>query len=64
MAEFKEPIKADSKLQNEVSQTIEMYNNESYATQSKQAQNVLIQSKVFEQATNKWVILLKTWMWK
>ena len=37
---------------NEISQTIEEYNKESYATQSKLGQNALIQIKVFEQAIN------------
>ena len=54
MAAFIEIIKKkDSKVQNEVSQTIEKYNNESYSTQSKTGQNALIQSNVFEQALNK-----------
>ena len=44
--------KKDSKVQSENSQTIEKYNKESYATQSKIGQNALIQSKVSEQAEN------------
>ena len=52
MAEFTQKIKNDSKVQNEISQTIEKYNKESYSTQSKIGQNALIQSKVFEQARN------------
>ena len=51
MADFIEVLKKDSKGQNEISQTIERY-NESYATQSKIGQNALIQSKVFELAIN------------
>ena len=49
MAEFIEIIKKDSKVQNEISETIEMFNKE---TQSKLGQNALIQSKIFEQAIN------------
>ena len=47
-----EMIKKDSRVQNEISQTIEKYNKESYSTQSKLVQNALIRSKVFEQAIN------------
>ena len=50
MAEFIE-IKV-SKVQNELSQTIEKRNKKSFATQTKIGQNALIQSKVFEQAVN------------
>ena len=50
MAEFTQDFKKDSKVQNEIAHTIEKYNRESYSTQSKIYQNVLIQSKVFEQA--------------
>ena len=53
MAEFIEVIKKGSKFRNEISQTIEKYNKESYATQSKIGQNASIQRKVFEQAINK-----------
>ena len=42
-------MKKDSKVQNELSQTIEKYNEESTSTQSKNRQNALIPSKVFEQ---------------
>ena len=45
-------MKKDSKVQNEITQTSERYNKESYSTQSKIGQNALIQSKVFEQAVN------------
>ena len=50
MAEFVEIIKKDSKVQNEIPQTGEKYNKESYATQSKIGQKAVIQSKAFEQA--------------
>ena len=42
----------NSKIQNKTSQTIEKYVKKSYATQIKIAQSALIQSRVFEQATN------------
>ena len=51
MAELIEIMKK-SKVQNDNSQTIEKYNKESFSTQSKIGQDTLIQSKVFEQATN------------
>ena len=47
MAELMEIIKQYSKIQNEISQTIEEYNKESPSTESKIGQNALIQSKVF-----------------
>ena len=45
-------IKKDSKVQTDVSQTIEKYKKESYSTPSKKGQNLLIQSKLVEQAIN------------
>ena len=53
MADFKEIIKKDSKVQNEITQTIEKYNKQTYSTQSKIGQHVLIQRKVPEQAIKK-----------
>ena len=50
MAEFIEIMEKDSKIQNEISQTIENYNKESYSTQSNVGHNASIRSKVFEQA--------------
>ena len=44
--------KKDSKVQNDISQTIEKYNKGSYSTQSRVSQIALIQNKVFEQAIN------------
>ena len=52
MAEFLEIIKKESNVQNDISQTIEKYNKESYSTQSKIGQNGSLLSKFFEQATN------------
>ena len=53
MAEFIKVMKKDPKVQNEISQTIEKYNEKSYATQSKIGQHASTQSKVSEQAVNK-----------
>ena len=50
MAEFIDILQKGSKVQNEKSQTIEKYNKESHAIQSKIGQTALIQSKVFQQA--------------
>ena len=52
MAEFIEIMEKDSKVQNEIRQTIEKYNKESSSPQSKIGQNALIRSKVFEKAIN------------
>ena len=40
------------KVQNEITQTIEKHNEETYSTQSNLGQITLIQRKVFEQAIN------------
>ena len=52
MGEFIEINKQDVNIQNEISQTIDKYNKESFSTRSQIGQNALIQSKVFKQATN------------
>ena len=52
MAEFIQTIKINSKVQNEITQTIGKNNKESDLTQPKIGQNAFIQSKVFEQAIN------------
>ena len=39
MAEFIEVINNDSKVQNEITQTIEKYNKESFSTKSRIGQN-------------------------
>ena len=51
MSNFIEIIKKDTKIQDEISQTIEKYNNESFSTRPQIGQNALIQSKIFKQAT-------------
>ena len=52
MAQYIEVTECDSKVQNEISQTIEKSSKESYATQSKIGQSALIHRKVFEQTLN------------
>ena len=52
MAEYIEIFEKDPYIQNEISQTINEYNKESFPTRSQIGQNALIQSKVFEQAIN------------
>ena len=50
MSNFIEIIKKDTKIQDEISRTVEKYNNESFSTRSQIGQNALIQSKIFKQA--------------
>ena len=52
MAEFIEMIKKDTDIQNDIPQTIDKYNKESFSTRSQIDQNALIQSKVYTQAIN------------
>ena len=52
MAEFNEINKKDRNIQNEISQTIEKYNKDSFSTRSQRGQDALIQSKDFTQAIN------------
>ena len=52
MAAFIEIIKKDVNIQNEISQTIDKYNKESFSTRSQKGQSALIQKKVFKQAIN------------
>ena len=50
MTIFTEIMKKDTKIQDEISQTAEKNNNESFSTRSQIGQNALIQSKIFKQA--------------
>ena len=52
MTEFIEFSKKDLNMQNDISQTIDKYNKESFSTRSQIGQNALIQGKVFKQAIN------------
>ena len=45
MTEFIEIIKKYANIQNEISQTIDKYNKESFSTRSQKGQNALIQTK-------------------
>ena len=45
-------VQKNSKVQTEITQSIDKYNNEAYSTESKIGQKALIQRKVFEQAIN------------
>ena len=52
MTDFIEIIQKDSKTQDNISQIIDKYNNQSYATRSKLGQNALIQSSYYKEAIN------------
>ena len=46
-----ETLKKDPNIRNDIPQTIQKYNKESFATRSQVGQNAQIQNKVFSQAT-------------
>ena len=52
MADFIEIIQKDTKIQNDISNIVDKYNNQSLATRSKLGQNALIQSNIFKEAIN------------
>ena len=52
MSEFIEILKNDPNMQNDISQTNDKYNKESFSTRSQIGENALIQSKVFKQTIN------------
>ena len=52
MTDFNEIIQKDTKMQNDISNIIEKYNKQSYATKSKLGENALIQSSVYKEAIN------------
>ena len=52
MTDFIEIIQKDTKIQNDISNTIDKYNNQSYATRSKLGENALIQSSIYKEAIN------------
>ena len=52
MTDFIEIIQKDFKTQDNISQIIDKYNNQSYATRSKLGQNALIQSSIYKEAIN------------
>ena len=52
MSDFIGIIQKDTKIQNEISNIIDKYNNQSFATRSKLGENALIQSSVYREAIN------------
>ena len=52
MTDFIEIIKRDTKIQNDISNIIDKYNNQSLATKSKLGQNAIIQSSIYKEAIN------------
>ena len=52
MTDFFEFIKEDTKIQNDVSNFVDKYNNQSYATKSILGKNALIQSSIYKEAIN------------
>ena len=52
MTDFIEIIQKDTKIQNDISNIIDKYNNQSLATRSKLGQNALIQSSIYKEAIN------------
>ena len=52
MTDFIEIIQKDTKIQNDISNIIDKYNKQSYATRSKLGENALIQSNIYKEAIN------------
>ena len=52
MSDIIEIIQKDSKIQNDISNIVDKYNNQSLATRSKLGQNALIQSSIYKEAIN------------
>ena len=52
MSDFIEIIQKDSKIQNDISNIVDKYNNQSLATRSKLGQNALLQSNIYKEAIN------------
>ena len=52
MTDFIEIIQKDTKIQNDISNIVNKYNNQSYATKSKLGKNALIQSSIYKEAIN------------
>ena len=52
MTDFIEIIQKDTKIQNDISNIIDKFNKQSYATKSKLGENALIQSSVYKEAIN------------
>ena len=52
MTDFIEIIQKDTKIQNDISNIIDKYNNQSYSTKSKLGENASIQSSIYKEAIN------------
>ena len=52
MTDFIEIMQKDTKIQNDISNIIDKYNKQSYATKSILGKNALIQSSVYKEAIN------------
>ena len=52
MTDFIEIIQKDTKIQNDISNIVNKYNNQSYATKSILGKNALIQSSSYKEAIN------------
>ena len=52
MTDFIEIIQKDTKIQNDISNIVNKYNNQSYATKSILGKHALIQSSIYKEAIN------------
>ena len=52
MTDFIEIIQKDTKIQNDISNIVDKYNNQSYATKSILGKNALVQSSIYKEAIN------------
>ena len=52
ISDFIEIIQKDTKIQNDISNIIDKYNNQSYETRSKLGENALIQCSIYKEAIN------------
>ena len=52
MTDFIKTIQKNSQVQNNISQVIDKYNKQSYATKSELGRNALIQSSIYKEAIN------------
>ena len=52
MTDFIEIIQKDTKIQNDISNFVDKYNNQSYATKSILGKNALIHSSIYKEAIN------------
>ena len=52
MTDFIGIIQKDTKIQNDISNIVDKYNNQSYATRSKLGENALIQRSIYRKAIN------------